>query len=129
MAGETCPDLTGIRNLSFHTLPLAADQKWKTVWHSPKAKFPLLKYLGNKLRGKTLKQGNSQVTQVGDNFLQSDLSQHHLLGWKAKSGHRSDAIDGVQGLTSLAASLMRQGDPMSPRGDKLKGFPQPPPQF
>ena len=79
--------------------------------------------------GKTLKQGNSQVTQVGDHFLQSDLSQHHLLGRKAKRGHRSGAVDGVQGLTNPAASLMRQGDPTSPLGDKLKRFPQTPPQF
>lgn len=79
---ETCPDPPGTENLSFYTLPPVTDQNWGRVQHSPRAKFPSLKYLKSKLRGEeTLKQENAQVTQVGVNFLKPGLSQRPLLDW------------------------------------------------
>ena len=115
-AGETCPDLTTIRNLSFHTLPLAADQNWGTVWHSPKAKFPSLKYLERKLREK-----NTEARRFTSNPGRRQLSGTRLVpapfAGVGKPHVGTEAMLQTV-LTNLAASLARQGDaPVSPGGE------------
>lgn len=103
--------------ICLHAFPLAADQNWRTVWHSPKAMFPSLKYLGSKLR-KKLQGGNS--AKVGDDLLEPDFFQRPLLGCGSPTWARKDAAS-LAGHGVLLSPLRGVNKPFA--GDKvgLKG--------
>ena len=76
--------------------------------------FLSLKYLRSKPREKENTASSPPVAQVGNHFLEPNLSQHPLLGWGSSMWAQTGPCRQHTGLTNLAAFPGGQGDLLSP---------------